>query len=964
MYLKKLILFTSALLLLSFSLRAQNGIIRGTVTDGESGDALLGATVVVYQDGQQKGGAYTDLEGKYNLKLPAGSYQIQTRFISYVTDTSEVVTLADGETKVMDVLMLPETSANEDFAVEIVARKNQASNVTLFNKKRNAIQTMDGVTSELFQRIGANDAAAAVAQVTGVTVEGGKYVYVRGLGDRYSKTILNGAEIPGLDPNRNTVQMDLFPANLIDNIIVYKTFTPDLPGSFTGGLVDVKTKDFPDKFTVNVSASAGYNPNANLNDEFIGDEQGSTDWLGIDDGGRDRPFPVNEDGKLVSIPDFDTDNEVKREISRISRSFDSNNWAPQTMSSGLNQSYRISVGNQFLFGEKNRAFGFIASLSYNNSFQYRENQIENRWRNTSNAAIGNIANSLNAEINLAGPSAQQEVLWGGLVKLSFKPSESHKISFNFMRNQSGTNTGRFLSGGIPKDDPAITFETSVVGFRERAINVSQLQGEHAFAEGKFKADWSASYTTSLQNEPDLRFFSNSLEIDEDGELIYDLDISIYPEPNRFWREMDETNGDFKLNFEIPFKLNENDSKIKFGGAYTFKDRNFNENRYNISIGTAAADFEGDVVSYFDPSNVGVIDSVTFGQFTRLDMGLFYQDASEARNRYTGEQNITAAYLMGVLGLTNRLKATVGARLESTFIQTIAGNDSTGTIEENDILPAISLVYALNDQMNLRGGFSRTLARPTFREFAPFASFDFVNDALLVGNPNLERTLIDNADLRWEWYPTFNELVSFSLFYKNFSNPIERVLDLRSQNPQFEFRNVDNGVAYGLELEVRKNFSFISENLRKLEVGGNIALINSRIDIAQQELEGLLAIDPTRDSRRPMFGQSPYSINAEIAFVDPEETGIKASLNYNIFGERIAVVGGTDPNIFEQPRGLMNFTLSKTFKQFTVTFRARNILDPDFLFTQEYNPEGSNNDPFIFRKYNLGRTFSLGVSFKL
>lgn len=961
MYQKKLILFISVLVLLQANILAQTGIIRGKVTDGESGDALLGATIIVYQNGQQKGGAYTDLEGNFNLKLPAGAYTLQTRFISYITDTTEVIQLAEGETKVITTLVFPETAANDDLAVDIVAKKSQASNVTLYNQKRNSINTMDGITSEIFQRTGANDAAAAMSQVTGVTVEGGKYVYVRGLGDRYSKTVLNGAEIPGLDPNRNTVQMDLFPANLIDNIIVYKTFTPDLPGSFTGGLVDVKTKDFPDKFTVNVSASSSYNPQANLNENFIGDVKSSTDWRGVDDGSRARPFVASETPGEISIPNFDSNNETKIQIDQISKSFDKN-WGPVVNKSGLNQNYKLSIGNQWLFGEKNRAFGFIASLSYNNSFKYIESQIENRWKNTSDAASGNIANALNSEISLGGPSAEHEVLWGGLVKLSYKPSASHKVSFNYLHNQSGNNSARTLTGRIPKDDAAIIFETRVVGYKERAIDVMQLQGDHAF--GKLKADWSASYTLSSQNEPDLRFFSNSLLREAGEEDRYDVDVSIYPEPNRFWRELDETNGDFKLNLELPFTIKDNESKLKFGGAYTFKDRTFQENRYNIALGTQAEDYNGSIADFYRDENMGIVDTVTRGAFTRYDLGLYYQDASETRNNYTGEQEVKAAYVMGVLGLSDRLKATAGVRFETTFIETVSGNDSTGTIDQNDFLPALSFVYALKENMNLRAGYSRTLARPTFREFAPFASFDFVNDALLVGNPNLERTLIDNADIRWEWYPSYSELISVSLFYKNFSNPIERVLDLRSQNPQFEFRNVDNGVAYGLEIELRKNFGFVSEALKKLEVGGNLALINSRIDIAQQELDGIRAIDPTREARRPMFGQSPYSVNMELAYVDIVDSGIKASLNYNIFGERIAVVGGADPNIYEQPRGLMNFTLSKTFKQFTLTARARNILNPEYLFTQEYNPEGANNEPFIFRSYKLGRAFSLGASFKL
>lgn len=317
-----------------------------------------------------------------------------------------------------------------------------------------------------------------------------------------------------------------------------------------------------------------------------------------------------------------------------------------------------------------------------------------------------------------------------------------------------------------------------------------------------------------------------------------------------------------------------------------------------------------------------------------------------------------------LPLTNRLKVITGARYEGTDVTTVSNDSSIapGVLDLNDILPAANFVAKLSEKMNLRAGYSRTLARPTFREFAPFASFDFDGDFLLVGNPELQRTLIDNADLRWEFYPSLTELVSVSLFYKNFTNPIERILDPRAQNPQYQFRNVDNGVAYGAEFEIKKNFGFVSDALRKLTLGANLALIQSRIDINELEYQNIIAVDDTRPRRRPMFGQSPYAVNAELAYIDKEDLGLQASLSFNMFGERIAIVGGSDPDIYEQPRGLMNFSLAKTFGMFSIRFRANNLLDPEYKMTQEYRPE--INDPFVFRSYTLGRSYSLGISVSL
>jgi outer membrane receptor protein involved in Fe transport len=263
-------------------------------------------------------------------------------------------------------------------------------------------------------------------------------------------------------------------------------------------------------------------------------------------------------------------------------------------------------------------------------------------------------------------------------------------------------------------------------------------------------------------------------------------------------------------------------------------------------------------------------------------------------------------------------------------------------------------------MNFRVGYARSLARPTFREFAPFESFDFAGDFTLVGNPNLKRTLIDNVDARWEWFFTPGELVSVSAFYKYFSNPIERVYNVRSINPQFSFENISAANTYGVEVEFKKNFGFINEKLSRIEFGGNASWVRSLINIDSAQYSQIVAIDPDRPDQRPMFGQSPYAANAELSYIDMEEAGVQFSLSYNVFGPRITYVGGVSPDVYEQPRGLLNVSLSKKIGQhLTVRLRANNLLDPAYKMTYEYKGQ-----EYIFQSYTMGRSYSAGITLNL
>ncbi|MEM6264598.1 MAG: TonB-dependent receptor [Bacteroidota bacterium] len=951
-------LFTCLFLLgvLTIGLKAQ-GTIRGKVTDGDLGEPLIGAICKLQAGDQVVGGAYSDLEGAYTIKAKAGSYTLIISYLSYLDDTLSI-TLGDGEVVFNESLLLPETSANNDLEVVIEAKRDQASTVTLFNQKRNNLNAIDGVSTDLIKRTGDADVAAAMQRITGVTVEGGKYVYVRGLGDRYSKTMLNGAEIPGLDPNRNTVQMDIFPSNLIDNVIVYKTFSPDLPGSFTGGLVDVRTKDFPEKFQMSVSASLGFNTQASLIDDFISYETGGTDFLGFDDGTRAIPdFIQNELGNVIPDQTF-TNEERANQIDQASKSFDTGLDPTQNNSTFLDQNYQVSFGNQHLLGDK--TFGYIASLSYRNTYDYYGPGLDNgsgfrgNWQNTGSTA--NPATALLAERQLNVTNGQQNVLWGAMSKLSYKGKKT-KLGLMYMHNQSGVTETQLAQGFIFSDDPNLQYESRILSYLERSLDILQLDGKHQFGDLAF--DWIASGSLAGVNTPDLRFFNNDFVEGPDGSRNYGFQLNLYAAPFRFFRDMQENQYDVKANFELPITMGEDrKGKIRFGGAANGKFRDFEEIRYEYALGNLAPQYNGNPEEFFSDQNLGVLGRDANGVF---NYGIFLRDASQARNNYTGFQIINAGYAMAEIPVSNRLRLIGGARLETTTMETESEDIRVdkGEINEVDVLPAASAIFAVNDKMNVRFNYSRTLARPAFREFAPFTYDDFATNIQEICNPELQRTLIDNLDLRWEWFPTTEELFSVSLFYKNFTDPIERIQSVVAANLQFSYQNVASAFIYGAEFELRKNFSFISESLRYLQIGGNLTLLQSEVDQPTQILEVGQRQNPEFETERQLQGQSPFAANVELAYVNPLN-GWSASVSYNVFGERIYSVSLREPNIYEQPRPLLNTSISKRIgERFSVRVRANNLFNPEYKFIQTYRGQ-----EFLFQRYTVGRSFSLGVTYSI
>lgn len=934
------------LLLLAYAItgHAQTGTIRGSIFDEETGEALIGATAQLPGTGK---GAVTDMDGKFSLNnVDAGSYTIELSYLGYQTKKIENVGVEANDVTVLELRLKTEATALTEIVVTAEATRNNEAAMLTMQRKSSVV--LDGISARQFSMNGDNDAGAAIKRVTGVSVEGGKYVYVRGLGDRYSKTSLNKSEIPGLDPNRNTVQMDLFPANLIDNLTVYKTFSPEIPANFSGGYVNISTKEFPDQFTLQVSGSVGFNTNATFKEGVLTDNFGRNHRFGMIDKDRELPRRIKDGVTQVSFDNPGQARALDREIKSFKSPMD-----PATYTPTLNQNFSFSVGDQKTFLGKQ--FGIIAGLSYQRNYSAYDNGDMGVYFLPGDVS----AQALDTSRHLNVKRGMESVLWGAILNTSVKLSHNHKIGLNLMHNQSVDASTLFSEGPYlfaSGNDPNYFVQTRQMEYLGRALSSAQLKGDHVFGTRKIRFDWLGSYTNSIQDEPDQKVFQN-IRAGAGPEYTYDAVTNNVVPATRYFREMDEYNIDVKGNVEIP--ISSSASKIKLGGSYVKKERNFFESIIQYKPGNNTVPYSGSVEDYFHESNLGLV-----GPSDEIQYGLIIQDLTTGGGTYTGRENIPAAYAMIDLQVTKTLKVSTGARYEKTdiFLDNVNARpeERFASLNNDDILPAMNITKNLNDKSNLRVAYGRTIARPSFRELAKFSTWNFSQGIREVGNASLVRTTIDNIDLRYEIFPQTAELISISAFYKNFENPIEKVIDPNSNDQDLIIRprNVNNAWLGGLEFEFRKNLSFITTAMEDFSLGLNFAYIYSEVDIDAGELKLIRQNDAGAKSTRVMFGQSPYIVNAIFSY-DNAERRINANINFNVQGERLSAVStGAIPNVFEQPRPVLDFNFKKGISEnFGFKFSATNLLNSGFRYTQEFKGTEYN-----YSSYKLGQSFSIGLSY--
>jgi len=927
------ILFTSLIY-------SQSGKVTGLIMDGEYDEPMAFANVIV------KGstiGTTTDFDGKYSLDLEPGEYTLTFSFVGYQTiEVSEVLIKSD-EVEQVDVTL--STNTLDEIIITTTVRKNTESAV-LDIQKKSAVM-LDGLSSQGIKKAGASNIASAVKSVPGVSVQGGKYVYVRGLGDRYTKSILNGVDIPGLDPDRNTIQMDIFPTNILENIIVIKSAAAEYPADFTGGVVDIVTRDFPTKKETSFSIGSAYNSEMHFKNDFLIGPSEGTDFLGFDNNSRSRPI-----NRYQYIPGTFENYPL---LTQLTSSFNPILQAERKTSKN-NFNFGFTTGNQFLVGDNDK-LGYQFSLSYRNETSFYKNRVDNRLTKDPNNSSN--YNLLTSRLS-TGDEGENNIILSGLAGLVYK-RENSKYKLNLLHIQNGESVGGYFNqeasqagagGGIEQ------YTKDVIQYTQRSVTNLLLNGQHNIENG-WNVDWKISPTLATVLDKDHR--TTAFQITQEGDAIIAPSSSGYPQ--RVWRDLFEFNLANQVNFLKKYTLKDKPAKLKFGGGMTYKFRDF-ELDYYIFTSTNPVVPNGQANNLLLTENIWTAETQAG---THLVFGNLYQSA----NSYEGEQRIYSGYFSNEFELIENLKSVVGIRTE-LFQSYYTGQNQSGSqvfynekiIDNFDIYPSANLILSLNENSNLRSSFSKTTARPSFKEASRAQIYDAISDRLFIGNLDLKPSYIDNLDMRYEIFGDKGDIIAFSGFYKTFKDPIELTFFASAPN-QLTARNLGSAKVYGAEFEIRKPLNIISDDVRKWRFSLNASLIKSSLEMFEDEYNNRLnaARDGESISRtRDLQGQSPFLINSNIEFLN-EETGFQYGLFYNVQGRTLEVVGtGIVPDVYTVPFHSLNFNLKKFLDndgKSSISIKAKNILNSK----KESVYESFNISDEIWTSRMQGTEISIGYSLK-
>ncbi len=911
---------------------SQTATVAGKIVDAANGEPLVGANVLLVG---KSVGTTTDLDGLYTIRnITPGTYDLQISYVSFTRKVVKSVKLEQGKLTTINVDLQPEAYEMAEVVVEAASVRNSEAALLALQKKSASVS--DAISEEQIKRSPDSDAADAVKRVTGVSVVGGKYTYVRGLGERYSNTQLNNVSIPSPEPEKKVVPFDLFPSNMLQNLVTTKTFTPDQPGSFSGGLVKINTREFPATFTMNAGLSTGFN-SLNSSASIPSYKGGSTDFLGFDDGTRSLPS---------SVPAMPPSSRPTASQSAQLLGLFSNQWTPESGNAPPNLGANLSIGDQFSVGSI--PVGYLASLSYSAETSYREKRERYPTQEIDPATgIAQLKDDYTVK------QGTNSVLWGALLNLSTRLTDTDKLSIKSMYNRSSDDEARLIDGYSAQGSSSGFYRSTRLQFVGRTIFSSVLSGEHQMkALMDSRLEWRASFSTAERDEPDNRETVYALE---QGTGRYFYPNNFGSGNGRFFSDLNDKSWSAGFDWTVPVNALGENSRVKIGTLADMRTREFSARRFLFSNVNAAS-------QYLSPEELFTTENVAAGNIEFLD-------ATASNDAYDADEATLAGYAMIDMPITEKLRMIAGARYENTSTDVTsfdpfgvtATEDMNASLDNANLLPAVNLIYSLTPNMNLRAAYSQTIARPEFRELAPFRFDDYRTSTY--GNAALKQTDVINYDLRWEWYPNPGELLAVSAFYKTFIDPIEKVLYPSANNNFVIPINANDAQNVGLEFEVRKNLGFALDELEDFNVGMNFTLVQSEIQFRDDERFAVRAIPGLEylsaagfaNSQRPLEGMSPYVVNLSLGYSAP--TGTNVMVFFNVLGKRIREVGtsGYD-DTYEMARNQFDISIAqKLMDALSLKLSMKNLLDEDYIFRMGDLETSS---------YKVGRSFSLGMSYSL
>lgn len=912
---KRFRLWTATALLLGAAPAAaqETGRAAGVVIDQTNAIALPGVPV------ESVGTAYvtyTDLDGRYDLELPAGEHRLRIALGGYAEQLVSIE-IVPGQVSEVQVSLTTNVFAEEVAVVAAALEAQSSTAAAQMMLRMRAPSVQDNIGAAEMRSNNDSDAADAMTRVTGVSVVDSQSVFVRGLGERYSNTTLNGATLPTTEPDRRVVPLDLFPTGLIDSVQVSKTYTPDKPSQFAGGLVEIIPLKLPSQTAWEFSMGGAHN-SVTTGRSGLG-YAGSGAWNGFDGGLRRLPdgFPAR---KVIRGGRFTSDELgfLQSELERLGESF-GNVWDPVARDQPLNQSYSGLLGGRF------GKLGVVATVRHS-----RNSQITDERRTFYKVGAGGGVERFNGPYDF--DETQFASTLGGVGNLAWQFNPNHRLALDNFYTHVGTDETRIFQGFNSDADNDIRNQR--LFFVEEQIRAHHVGGDHLFPNASnSRLDWKVAFSQADRAEPDLREVLYEFDPAREAFVLADESQSGL----RQFNDLADDSLEFNLNWST---LVENwaglPTQIKFGTSYIDRSRDFLSRRLRfVPTSTGGLDLSRPAEELFTPDHIGP--------------NFQLKEETRPTDQYDAAQETLSAYGMVDVPLAVRLRLVAGARVEN-FRQQVdtfdpfarGGFGSAATIradlDNTNVFPAVNLVYSVRNDQNLRVGVSQTVNRPEFRELAPFEFTDVVGGRATVGNPDLRQSLIQNVDVRWELFPgSGEEVVAASFFYKNFDNPIERIVEPTAQL-RTSFTNADSARNAGFEIEGRKAVG------RYVFLGANYTWVDSEVtlDAAARQVQTSLV--------RPLAGTSKNLFNT---MIEVRNAGYSGRLLVNFFDDRISDVGSLGlPDIIENARNSLDFVFSKRFDRVSFRFAVTNLTDAPYVFQQ-----GGLDQ----RVYKLGRTMAFGLS---
>jgi TonB-dependent receptor len=899
------------------------GKISGTVTDKKTGETLIGVTVKL--KGSTKGMA-TDVDGKYSINgLANGKYTVVYQYIGYTGKEISEVEVTAAKNTILNVILQESNSQNLNEVVIKGSFKKESVNALYAQQKNNAAIS-DGISSELIKRSPDKNTSDVLKRVSGATIQDNKFVVIRGLSDRYNAALLDGSSLPSTEPNRKAFSFDIVPSNLVDNLVISKTATPDLPGDFSGGAIQITTKDIPEQNFISFGVGAGYNTASTFKD-FKSGTRNITDYFGFDNGDKALSSKVPSTTRI--------NNGLSSEQNIAGLKALPRNWKVYNFTALPTQNYQFTIGR--VKDLKNNAkLGAIVSLTYRNAQSINKDVKRQYYDYDYTDDVYKFSTNIGALANFAYTFGKNKITFKNIYNRIYDDQFLYREGVN----QATTSDVRFYAFDL----------------MQKSLLKSTIEGNHQIGERNAKLDWSLSFSNVLNDQPDQKKLSYTrLIADRDNPSVdYAANVSTLGRDNaRLFSRMNENSYTGAVNYSLPINLFSSKATLKTGLSSLYRDRTFNVR------------FLGAVLSD-DNQEIRERPINTLYATSLLNQGVYrLSELYNQLDQYSANSLTNSGYVMLDNKIGDKARIVWGARVEQFNVNLTPEDRAALVVKQNyaDILPSANFTYSLTDKINLRASYYRTLARPEFRELSVSTYYDYETLSNLQGNPNLKRTNIDNADIRFELYPQAGQIISISGFYKKFKNAIETFNNDATSTRTVQYFNSDKATVYGAEFEIRKSLDFIKENdfMKNTTAYANISIIKS--NVVNSTTTGLNNIE----KERPMVGQAPYVINAGLmhSFIDNKLT---FNALYNKVGRRLAVTaGGVYPAIWEAPRDVIDLQIGmKVLKnKGELKFNAGDILNQRNTLYYDINSnkkyDGGPED-YTVSSYKAGSNYSVAFSY--